>query len=1004
MKARSYIFTTLALSAAVILSSAAHAQVLTQIIDVTGDGAGATLQYPEGLAVDGNGNVYVAGGGSENVFKITPGGTVTEHATLAGTNPGRIGVDGAGNVFVQDINGTRVFKITPSGTVNTVLTQLGDGGGNLYDTGEGLAVAASGIAYASGSGCNDPNPGPCPAGEDFQNVFRISPSALPELVLDKTGGGLVTLNASDRYEALTVDSSGNLFASNNGGNAVFKVTPTNQVSIVIDPTLKPGFFSPIAVATDAAGNLYVINEVEDLYKITPAGVITQLPDVSGSVDFAVSIAAGPVGSLYLAGLDSDTVVQLLPDGTTTVIIDNDGDGVHPFELPDPGALAVDSSGTVYVAGNLSQNAFKIVPPGPFELDRSEQKCVNALNKGLRKVSRAEAREVSGCIEDSADGDLGSMLIEECVTADRRERVAKAQAKVVADGTKACGSVDPPFGATSAAIVNTAALNSAKMLAHDLFGDDIDAAVVPDAPASHDEAVCQAAVTQSLNRCLDTYLNAFPKCKKTGLKNGSIIVPSGIASCIGSDPKGKIADACAASGGAVRETLDERCSGVDLPTTFPGRCALNDIPSVAQCMDEAALCRTCRAAKNADDLAVDCDTLDDGLENGSCVIVCGDDMIESYEECDDGNAASGDGCSAACQIESCGDGVTQNGLGEQCDDGNLESYDGCSAGCIIEFCGDGIANNVPNEECDGADDNLCAGACQPNCTCSVPITVGTHECRPAAGSVLANYDHNGPPIDATFTDGAIEVDCGQVDNLTGRATCTCEVTEPLVANGLGLTLCIVPTGQSCAAGEIDCDGGDALDVAMTTEHDIGACTGHASCATQCDTYCAGIGADAVNALCEGYCDGGANNGLACTTFSNCPGGTCVGYSPVSNSVFHPNVCGCHCQGLGGSAGASGALTCQVAVEMTVEMFPPCGDGDDFLHLGAQCMQLTSETTEVTLLETNLGTIGPISTDGAAKQCVPLGIVGARNLGLTGSINTIHGNLDRDVADVVDLVCE
>jgi hypothetical protein len=244
----------------------------------------------------------------------------------------------------------------------------------------------------------------------------------------------------------------------------------------------------------------------------------------------------------------------------------------------------------------------------------------------------------------------------------------------------------------------------------------------------------------------------------------------------------------------------------------------------------------------------------------------------------------------------------------------------------------------------------------------------------------------------------------VDDLTGRAVCTCDVTEPLMATGMGLTLCLVPAAQSCAAGEIDCDGGDALDVAMTSEHDVGACSGHASCATLCDTHCAGIGADAVNALCEGYCTGGANHGLACTTAGNCPGGNCVGWSPVGNSIFHPDTCGCHCQGLGGTPAAAGALSCQVAVELLVEMFPPCGDGDGYLHLGTQCMQLTSEETAVTLLETNVGTIGPISTEGVAKQCVPLGIVGARDLALTGAVNTIHGNLDRDVADVLDLVCE
>ncbi len=383
---RVLIFTLASLFTAFGLSAAAQAQI-TQIIDVTGDGAGATLAFPEGIAVGTNGNVYVAGGGSENVFRISAGGTVSLLANLPGATPGQIGVDGAGNVFVQDLNGAVIHKITPGGSVNIVLNILGDGS-HPYENGQALAVTAAGIAYAAGEGCADPDPGPCPPAESFANVFRISPSALPELVLDRTGGGLVSLQPpAERYEALAVDSSGNLFAACNVADVVFKVTPSNQTSIVIDPTLAPGFHSPIAMATDAAGNLYVINEVEDLYKITPAGAITQMPDVSASSDFVLTLATGPAGAVYLAGSESDNVVQLLPDGTTTVIIDASGDGVHPFELPDAGALAVDSSGVVYVAGTLSNNAFKVVPPGPFELNRGEQKCVNALNKGLRKVSR-----------------------------------------------------------------------------------------------------------------------------------------------------------------------------------------------------------------------------------------------------------------------------------------------------------------------------------------------------------------------------------------------------------------------------------------------------------------------------------------------------------------------------------------------------------------------------------------------------------------------------------------
>jgi cysteine-rich repeat protein len=75
--------------------------------------------------------------------------------------------------------------------------------------------------------------------------------------------------------------------------------------------------------------------------------------------------------------------------------------------------------------------------------------------------------------------------------------------------------------------------------------------------------------------------------------------------------------------------------------------------------------------------------------------CGDRAINAGEACDDGNTASGDGCSATCLVEAgfsctgqpsactttCGDGAV--GGTEACDDGNAFPGDGCSPTCLVE---------------------------------------------------------------------------------------------------------------------------------------------------------------------------------------------------------------------------------------------------------------------------------------------------------------------------------
>ena len=78
-------------------------------------------------------------------------------------------------------------------------------------------------------------------------------------------------------------------------------------------------------------------------------------------------------------------------------------------------------------------------------------------------------------------------------------------------------------------------------------------------------------------------------------------------------------------------------------------------------------------------------------------ICGNNITEIGEECDDGNTADGDGCDSACVIEICGNGKVQ--IGEECDDGNTISGDGCNATCYDEYCGDNIVQPGLGEECD-----------------------------------------------------------------------------------------------------------------------------------------------------------------------------------------------------------------------------------------------------------------------------------------------------------------
>ena len=84
-------------------------------------------------------------------------------------------------------------------------------------------------------------------------------------------------------------------------------------------------------------------------------------------------------------------------------------------------------------------------------------------------------------------------------------------------------------------------------------------------------------------------------------------------------------------------------------------------------------------------------------------ICGNGLLETGEQCDDGNTENGDGCSSGCRIEDwrCGNGIREGA--EECDDGNINYGDGCTPMCISEYkievpiCGNSILEDY--EECD-----------------------------------------------------------------------------------------------------------------------------------------------------------------------------------------------------------------------------------------------------------------------------------------------------------------
>ena len=110
------------------------------------------------MAVDGSGSVYIADSDNNTIRKITPAGVVSTFAGSAGnrgsadgsggvarfSGPNGVAVDGSGNVYVADGGNRTIRKITPAGFVSTLAGSAGNSG---YTDGTGSAAQ---FAYPSG--------------------------------------------------------------------------------------------------------------------------------------------------------------------------------------------------------------------------------------------------------------------------------------------------------------------------------------------------------------------------------------------------------------------------------------------------------------------------------------------------------------------------------------------------------------------------------------------------------------------------------------------------------------------------------------------------------------------------------------------------------------------------------------------------------------------------------------------------------------------------------------
>ena len=250
---------------------------MTEVISESGDGINP-LWAPWAVEYDRFGNLYVAGAGSDNVFRVGKHGAIRQIIGLRGDgihsldSPVALATDSYGNVFVAGYQSHNVFRVSASGRVDQVIGPEGDGISPL-EFPFSLAVDPDGVVYVSGFFSN--------------NVFAITPGGSVEEVIDESGDGdtefvIPTSMLVDRQGRLIVAASGTLF----------RLEPDLTVTTVFEASQERSIGFPYRIRSDGPGSVVAISDMNGLGDVrllrnAADGSVNTILDVRGCVLAAI---------------------------------------------------------------------------------------------------------------------------------------------------------------------------------------------------------------------------------------------------------------------------------------------------------------------------------------------------------------------------------------------------------------------------------------------------------------------------------------------------------------------------------------------------------------------------------------------------------------------------------------------------------------------------------------------------------------------------------------------
>ena len=336
---------------------------------VSGPARDAALSQPTSSAVDSDGNVYIADTGNNVIEKVTPSGELSviagggaiapaiggQATTISLSSPSGVAIDAQGNLFIADTGHDLVLKVTPDG----VLSVIAGGGGTVPSTTpttatatalnqpHGLAVDGNGNVYIADTGNNV--------------IERVTPAGVLTVIAgggasSPTVRGLATSTQLTAPEGVAVDADGNVYIADTGANLVevvdLEVTPTGALGsgkinvLAGGGTMSPQesqastdwathfglgtnirLSSPSGIAVDASGIVYVADTGNNvvariacsIFSVVAGGGVTS-PKILGQATHTqlngpTGIALNAAGQMYVTDSGNNMVERI--DGVVT---------------------------------------------------------------------------------------------------------------------------------------------------------------------------------------------------------------------------------------------------------------------------------------------------------------------------------------------------------------------------------------------------------------------------------------------------------------------------------------------------------------------------------------------------------------------------------------------------------------------------------------------------------------------------------------------------------------